>query len=810
MRLKRRAVLLLMSVIGIALFGTVFPACGNETKAPVSTVTKTPVSSRFIGVEKLSPAYLPPHARPGPAVERLEFTAAHVDQAVNEVKSGKVDLYEFGLKVTAAKEIADDKGVKVFRAPASSISLLLNPAPDERGLNPFSIREVRRAIHNLVNREFIAQEIYGGFAEPMVSHVSPSDPDYATVAGILSGTYAQYDFEYAKATIAQAMQNAGAELVNGKWHYKGKPVRVKFIIRVEDERKDVGDVVRTALEKVGFEVTVAYKDFASAISAVYTSDPKVFEWHLYTEGWGRGAADKYDFANINAMSAPWMGNMPGWQIAGFWQYEKKELDNLGKQIFTGKFSSKEERDDLYRTMTGMAFQDSVRIWVATVYTTFPAQTCLTGVTEDLVSGPKSILALREAYCPGKDSLRIGNLWVWTERTTWNPVGGFGDIYSVDIWKNMVDPPMITHPFSGLPMPFRVQYEVETAGPGGKLQVPDKALMWDAREKAWAPVPKGTTATSKVTFDYSKYFQSTWHHGQKIAMEDALYEIYQAFDSTYDPQKRQIEFVLATIRKPVLDVFKGFRVLDENRLEVYLDFWHFEKGYIASYANLVSLSTPWEILAAMDKLVYEDRMAAYSQSAAARFSVPWLSLVMKKDAALVARAMRELRDKTPAEAAKARYTAALNWFERYGHLVVSQGPFMLTRYDPPAQYAELRAFRDEGYPFKPGDWYLGKAKTITISVPENVKVKAGEELVVPISVQGPGKMSVQHTFYGASSGKVLGGGGVGDEPKGLAITFRLGSDSISASKESVIILRILAASDELALVLEKKVAISIVR
>ena len=61
-------------------------------------------------------------------------------------------------------------------------------------------------------------------------------------------------------------------------------------------------------------------------------------------------------------------------------------------------------------------------------------------------------------------MTVGNLWVWTERSTWNPVAGLGDVYSVDIWRNLHDSATARHPFTGIPMPFRAAYEVETAGP----------------------------------------------------------------------------------------------------------------------------------------------------------------------------------------------------------------------------------------------------------------------------------------------------------------------------------------------------------
>ena len=55
-----------------------------------------------------------------------------------------------------------------------------------------------------------------------------------------------------------------------------------------------------------------YQDFAPAIQSVYSSDPQAFQWNLYTEGWSKGAAQRYDDATINSMNAPWVGNMPGW------------------------------------------------------------------------------------------------------------------------------------------------------------------------------------------------------------------------------------------------------------------------------------------------------------------------------------------------------------------------------------------------------------------------------------------------------------------------------------------------------------------
>ncbi|MFZ4657589.1 MAG: ABC transporter substrate-binding protein, partial [Caldilineaceae bacterium] len=450
--------------------------------------------------------YTPPTDQPGPAVDTLYFKAFNVDRAPLDLEAGEMDMYYYNLKIAAARKLRDNKEIQLFEAPANTLSLILNPAPAPEGqLNPFAIPEVRRAMQRLVDREFVAREIYQGQARPMYTVNSPTDFDYLTVFDIIQEQDLRFDPEFARDEIATAMEEAGAELVDDVWTYEGDPIRIKFIIRVEDERREVGDLVRNALEEAGFTVDANYQPFAPAIQTVYSTDPKQFGWHIYTEGWGRGAPNRYDFGSVNSFNAPWLGNMPGWQQTGFWQYENEELDEVGKKLFRGEFNDKAERDEMYRTMTEMGLDESVRIWVATVNSAYAVQKDVTGITQDLAAGPRGLWTLRTAYKPGSNELTVGHLWVWTERSTWNPVGGIGDVYSSDIYRQLSDPTLWNDPFTGIPQPFRVSYEVESAGPAGKLEVPTDAFLWDAKAGKWQTVGEGVEAVSKVTYDYSKFF-----------------------------------------------------------------------------------------------------------------------------------------------------------------------------------------------------------------------------------------------------------------------------------------------------------------
>ncbi|MGH2559479.1 MAG: ABC transporter substrate-binding protein, partial [Thermomicrobiales bacterium] len=762
-------------------------------------------------------------APPGPAADTLTFSSFNVDQAPLNIQNGDMDVYLFGLKTAGAQSLQGNQDVRLVEAPASTLSLILNPAPAPEGqLNPFSIVEVRQAMQILVDRNFIANDIYQGRALPMLTSTSPLDYDQLTIFPIISASAIRNDPEFARQQISDAMTAAGAQLANNVWTFNGQPIVVKIIVRVEDERRDIGDLIRASLEQAGFQTQPLYQQFGPATLAVYASDPVAFQWHIYTEGWGRSAPVRYDDGGINQFNAPWLGNMPGWQEVGYWQYQNEELDTLGQTLFRGAFKSREERDDLFRRMTEIGLQESVRVWLVTALQSFPVRTDVQELTEDLVSGPKNLFAMRGATIPGRTDIRAGHLWVWTERTTWNPVGGFGDVYSTDIYRNMVDPPLINHPFTGLPQAFRASYTVETAGPDGTLPVPEDAVIWDAARDAWAPVAAGTTAVTKVAFDYSRYFQSTWHHGPKIEMADVVYSIAQGYEIAYDEAKIQIETALGITSRPLLETYVGYRIVDDNNIEVYVNYWHFEESYMASYATPAGLGTPWELLAAMDDVVYEKRRGAYSDTTAARFSVPWISLVTESDARLVLRSVTEFKRRglIPAgvfeiggrslvteETANARYDACDAWFKERNLLVISSGPFVLSRYDPPSQFAELQAFREPSYPFTAQDFRFGTPPAFAIEPISEPQVGLGQPITFDVTVTGPGALSLQYTLVDAAAGQVV-VSGPAEGGDGGVFTVNIDQSVTANFFPGLYQLYLLASTDALAQVAEQRVDLNI--
>ena len=79
----------------------------------------------------------------------------------------------------------------------------------------------------------------------------------------------------------------------------------------------------------------------------------------------------------------------------------------------------------------------------------------------------------------------------------------------------------------------------------------------------------------------------------------------------------------------MNTLKGIRIIDENTIEVYTDFWHFDSGEIASWGSVWS-SMPWEIMAAMEQIVVDGK-SSFSRTESITKNINWLSLIIPNDA-----------------------------------------------------------------------------------------------------------------------------------------------------------------------------------
>ncbi|MCX8165172.1 MAG: hypothetical protein N3D79_01035 [Acidilobaceae archaeon] len=778
----------------------------------------------------------------GPAVDRVEWFRVNLPDVEAAITAGRIDLYIFGrIPSDVAVRLAATPGIRVISASAGLTDIVLNPAPvhivrvsgnldkdtvalrlgvnpvvvrnvkflpaervtevelcgvvdplpagfstvfksDRLTFNPFCIRDIRFELNYVFDRERIAREVYRGFAQIKYTFYGPDDPTYTEVADIVAKYAFKYDFERARRRIADIMTAAGADLQGGKWVYKGKTVDIIGIIRTEDERLLLGRAFALELVKLGFNVIPSELTFGPAISIVYGTNPIDFRWSFYTEGWGKGALDRFDSGNLAQFGSAILGYLPGWGDATYWNYahdlriDGKNATEYAEMAYQMKVKSRAEWVDALRKGTELGLLESIRIWGFATQDRWPVRADVQGLTVDLGAGLRSPYNCRGWFVTGRTDIKVGHLWVFTATTAWNTYRGFRDVYSVDPARCTFDFTFWRHPFTGMPIPFRARVvSIETAGPDGKLAVPADALWFDAARDRWVAARElgRTEATSKVVFNMSLFLNSNWHYGRRITMGDFMGALALYLDAVYDAEKARIEPEYVSVNKPYFDTVVAVKPVG-SLLEVYVNYWHFERSYIADWAaGALATSLPFELVAAQDYVMYVSKERAGSTTRASRDRLPYMSLVLRSDAELVIRRFadgnitydRYVSFITPPGASPlitreefaARVAALRSWFERTGTVWVSNGPYSVASYSPDEQRLVLVANRDPTYPFGPRDWVFGEAVPVRIVSVDTPLVPVPGKADITVRAEGRGEITVIYIIRDPETLEVIASG-----------------------------------------------------
>jgi len=628
--------------------------------------------------------------------------------ALEEVRNGNLDMYYYRISSDRLENNQAREGLKVFDSTGGSYSLLVNPAESEK-FNPFANKDARFALNYLVDRKLIVNELMGGYGSPIISYYGPTDPEYTTIIKELESFNFKYNPTLAEEIISKSMIDRGAIKKDNKWKIEDDEIEIRIFIRSDDPvRKSIGEILSVELENIGFVVKKDYGDLNKAFVIVYGSNPADLNWNLYTEGWGRSAFVKYDSIGLSQMYSPWFSNMPGFNDPSYWNYENKKLDELTQKIYKGGFETAEKRSELIQEAVIEGITESVRIFLASKVDQYVVNQNVEGVINDLGAGVPSRFTPINVKT-NDDELVIGVKQIY--QGAWNPIMGLTDTYSRHIWGIISDPITFKNPFTGKTFPVRAQWEVETLGTNEKIKVPTEAKIWNTILQKWNNVPANTLATSKVTFDFEF---SNWHNGESMNIDDILHSLYftiewgiqsdendKTFDTEFTPRAAQsIQTIIAVNQ------------IDENTVEVYVNYWHFDENEIAEWAALWS-PVPWEITTAMEKAVMDGKVS-FSRSGATNKNVNWLSLIVPKDAEIIKEYLQEYKDskfipnslkenEKPYQYYENRYNSSIKWIEKNNHAVISNGPFYLEAYSPESRTITVKAFEDDSYPFKIGKW-----------------------------------------------------------------------------------------------------------
>ncbi len=711
----------------------------------------------------------------GTYVDKIQFIQYSDDNtALEEVKNGNLDIYYSPIPFDRIADPQSREGLKIFPSTGQSYSLLVNPAPSEK-FNPFSIKNVRFALNYLVDRNLIIDELLGGYGVPMVSAYKPFDPDYLLILGELESFNFRYNPALAEQMISDSLTKAGAKKIDNKWYYDSKPIAITIFIRSDDQtRKSIGEIISSQMEKIGFSVKRDYGDLTKAFTVVYGSNPSDLKWNIYTEGWASSGFVRYDSVLTAQMYSPWFSNMPGFNNPSYWNYKDDYMDSISQKIFTGNFTSADQRTELLKKAVNEGIKESVRIFLVSKIDQYVSNKKVAGIVNDFGAGITSRFTPINAR-DNSDSLTIGVKKIY--QGAWNPVAGFSDSASQQILGAISDPGSFKNPYTGVTIPVRSSWIVETAGPTGKLDVPSDAIKWDPAQQKWIQVGNSVKSTSKVTFHLTF---GNWHNGKPMDMNDVLYSIYflyqwgaehsensKTFDSEYSPKANQAAKTLI-----------GIRVIDKNTIEVYQDYWHFDEGEIADSAGMFP-SMPWEIFYAMEKSVTDGKVA-FSRSAAVSKNVDWLSLLVPNNANMIKSILENFSKSNSIPVALAgfdknsqyyfdRYSSSVSWIEKHNHAVISNGPFYLDSYSPEARIITIKAFDDPVYPFGAGYWKkfenINVAKINGVAVPTTVSL--GKELTIPVSVT---PNSTVYYYFLNADGNMMDSGTLQSETGKMNITL----------------------------------------
>lgn len=745
----------------------------------------------------------------GAYIDEVQFIERQSeDLALQEVRSGDLDMYYFKIPLEAADDAKNDQRLKVYDRTAGSMGLFVNPAPakDESVLNPLQFREVRYALNYLIDREFIVDEVLKGYGSPMIDPFGIYSPEYLLVIDIVEAFGFRYNPQLADDMITQVLNSAGATKEDDKWMYKDKPITIKLMIRQDDApRKSLGESIASQLEEIGFTVLKEYGDLNKANTVVYGSDPAELQWHIYTEGFaGTSVFVKYNPIITGQMYGSWFGRLPGAQNPAFWNYQNSTLDEITQRIFFFNFTSQEERNDLVRQAVQMGVQESVRIFVAQKTDPFVASPNIEGLVNDFGAGITSKYSLLNARKADSDSLKVGVKFI--HQGSWNGIGGMADTYSRDIYTSLADSSTFRHPYTGEIIPLRAEWKsIETEGPTGKLDVAPDALIWDPSSQEWKGVGV-SQAISKVTF---KLLYSNWHHGIPMDQSDLMYGQYFVLEWGTDsgPDDMTVDPEYTSQVSGAIPLLKGVRFTAADEIESYIDQWHYDDKEIADSAA-VWASEPWEITAATERLVKSGEFS-YSRSQATAKDSKWLDPILPDHADSIRAELQKMKNENfvppalqgiaSAGDAVKRYDASMAWIEEHGHAIIGNGAFYLDTYNVAGKTMTAKAFRDNSYPFEVGhfsEYETPKLADIVSVSTQPITISQPTSMIVGVEVDGePSSDATVDYFIFDKNGSIAIKGKA--EPSGDSGDFRIDLSGEETSKLSAgpSRLRVFASSND---------------
>ncbi|MEJ2208758.1 MAG: ABC transporter substrate-binding protein [Anaerolineae bacterium] len=685
------------------------------------------------------------------------------EAAVSRIQAGEIDVYAYTVSdAELFATVAEDPNLAYTQSYGSYNELTLNPCgpvlTSTNTLNPFAIQEIREAMNWLVDRDYIVQEIMGGLAVPKFFPITAGFPDYAryvATARELEAKYA-YDPEHARQVITEQMEANGAELVDGKWQYNGAPVTVIFLIRVEDERRDIGDYVSNQLEDMGFTVDRQYKTSAEASPLWVSGNPCDGQWHLYTGGWITTAISRDQGGNWLFFYSP----RSAYGFAPLWQnYQiSPEFDDALLKLNNNDFTSMDERAQLFQTAMELGLQNSNRVWLVD-RKSFTPRAADVEVAADLagaVAGGRLYPYTLRFKDQVGGSMTIAMPSILTEPI--NPWAGSNWIYDTAVQRPLADVGVMPDPYTGLFWPQRIEsgeYIVQEGLPVDKtldwvdlqfvpeIPVPDDALVdWDAENQVWLTAAdvytQPETALSKAVLHFGDLSNVTWHDGSPFDVADWMMTMIYQFDTAKEASAIYDESTVPSLQT-FQSHFKGFKITSEDPfvVEWYDDAYQLDAEWgianALTWPNYGYGEAAWHNMAVFGRSEAAQELA-YSADKAEALDIERMNIIGGPSLEILKAQLDSAQEENyipyeptmsqyiTADEATARYANLQEWYRRWGHFLIGTGPYRLEGVFPVEGTVLLG--HNDNYPDSADKWS-----------------QFSEPMLADVEVDGPGQVSI---------------------------------------------------------------------
>lgn len=772
--MSKKSFLFVVALLIIA--SMVLTACqpGAATEAPVVEETAAPVvvETEVAATEAPTPE-TPKTTRKGGWLDEVVFSVVDSDSALTQIQAGAIDIYADSLSSKDLPAIKE-AGVKYSSSNGLYYDILFNPAVFSDGrLNPFSNRKIREAMNWLVDRTYINQEVYEGGALEKFFAIQTQGPDYVDLVDTARSleTYYAYNLDKGKEVITAEMEGMGAELVDGKWSFKGEPIVLTFIIRSDSDktRLPIGEYVATQLEAVGFTVDRQLKTGSEASPIWIGSTPEDGEWHLYTAAWSSTIIDR-DQSNI--FQEMYLDSSAQGIPAFMANVSDPEFKEIGDKLAVSDYANLAERKEMMARAMELSLQDSLQVFLIDGKGFIPyAENVI--ATADLAAGVQG--AQIWPYTLRFDGEEGGTLkWATQDLfgDPWNPVAGSNWAFDAGAYRATMSGDVMYDPFTGLVWPLRIESAEVTVKDGlavGKtldwvtlnfapeITVPgDVWVDWDAKTQTFVTeetaFPEGRTALRKTTVTYPADLYETvkWHDGSAFSIADVVMGMIMTFDraktdsAIYDEQAVPGYEVFAS-------QFKGMKIVSVDPLVVD----YYSDVVLTDAELLVPTIWPtysfgegsWHMLA-IGNLAEAAGEVAYSVDKAGPAEIEQTSFIGGPSLEILKKYLDQAAAESyipyaptmsqylTAEEAATRYANYEAFYTDHGHFWIGTGPYVLDKVFQVEKSLTLKNF--DAYPDLADRWSnYGVPKRAEVELDGPGQVTIGQEATfdVYITFQG---------------------------------------------------------------------------